>query len=58
MAKARVFTRPGTGSQTGGYHVGSRFVDRRKVFGDEESAVFRAMMGAFTAFHQVEIVTF
>ena len=50
--------RTGTGSQTGVYHVVSRFVDRRKVFGDEESAVFRAMMGAFAAFHQVEIVAF
>jgi hypothetical protein len=33
-------------------------VDRSKVFGDEEREVFRAMMGAFAAFHQVEIVTF
>ena len=58
MAKTRVFTRPGTGSQTGGYHVVSRFVDRRRVLGNEEREVFRAMMGAFAAFHQVEIVTF
>ena len=40
------------------YHVVSRFVDRRKVFGDEEREVFRAMTGAFAAFHQVEILTF
>ena len=58
MAKTCVFTHPGTGSQTGVYHVVSRFVGRRKVFGDEEREVFRAMMGAFAAFHQVEIVTF
>ena len=58
MAKTRVFSHPGTGSQTGVYHVVSRFVDRRKVFGDEERAVFRSMMGAFAAFHQVEILTF
>ena len=58
MAKTRVFTNPGTGAQTGVYHVVSRFVDRRKVFGDEEREVFRAMMGAFAAFHQVEILTF
>ena len=58
MAKAPVFTHPGTGSQTSVYHVVSRFVDRRKVFGDEEREVFRAMMGAFAAFHQVEILTF
>ena len=58
MAKTRVFTNPGTGSQTGVYHVVSRFVDRRKVFGDEERDVFRSMMGAFAAFHQVEILTF
>ena len=58
MAKTRVFTNPGTGSQTGVYHVVSRFVDRRKVFGDEEREVFRAMMGAFAAFHQVEVLTF
>ena len=58
MAKTRVFSNPGTGSQTGVYHVVSRFVDRRKVFGDEEREVFRAMMGAFAAFHQVEILTF
>ena len=58
MAKTCVFTHPGTGSQTGVNHVVSRFVDRRKVFGDEERDVFRAMMGAFAAFHQVEIVTF
>ena len=58
MAKTRVFTNPGTGAQTGVYHVVSRFVDRRKVFGDEEREVFRAMMGEFAAFHQVEILTF
>ena len=56
--KTRVFSNPGTGSQAGVYHVVSRFVDRRKVFGDEEREVFRAMMGAFAAFHQVEILTF
>ena len=58
MAKTRVFTNPGTGAQTGVCHVVSRFVDRRKIFGDEEREVFRAMMGASAAFHQVEILTF
>ena len=58
MAKTRVFSNPGTGSQTGVYHVVSRFVDRRKVFGDDEREAFRSMMGAFAAFHQVEILTF
>ena len=58
MAKTRVFSNPGTGAQTGVYHVVSRFVDRRKVFGDEEKEVFRAMMGAFAPFHQVNILTF
>ncbi len=56
--KTRVFSNPGTGGQTGVYHVVSRFVDRRRVFGDEEREVFRAMMWAFAAFHQVEILTF
>ena len=58
MAKTRVFSNPGTGGQAGVYHVVSRFVDRRKMFGDEEREAFRAMMGAFAAFHQVEILTF
>ena len=58
MAKTRVFSNPGTGAQTDVYHVVSRFVDRRKVFGDEERETFRAMMGAFAAFHRVEILTF
>ena len=48
MAKTRVFSNPGTGVQTGVYHVVSRFVDRRKVFGNEEREVFRAMMGGTT----------
>ena len=56
MAKTRVFSNPGTGAQTDVYHVVSRFVDRRKVFGDEERETFRAMMAAFAAFHQVEIL--
>ncbi len=58
MAKTRVFSNPGTGVQTGVYHIVSRFVDRRKVFCDEEREVFRAMMGAFATFHQVDILTF
>ena len=58
MAKTRVFSNPDTGAQTGVYHVVSRFVDRRKVFGDEEREVFRGMMEAFAAFHQVEILTY
>ena len=42
------------------YHVVSRFVDRRKssVMRSAEREVFRAMMGAFAAFQQAEILTF
>ena len=58
MAKPRVFSSSEAGSQAGVYHVVSRFVDRRRVFQDAEREVFRRMMEAFAAFHQVEILTF
>lgn len=56
MARPRVFTHPGT--QTGVYHVVSRIVDRQFRFGEAEKSVFRSMLEAFAAFHQVEILTF
>lgn len=56
--KTRIFSNPGAEEQSGVYHVVSRIVDRRKVFGDEEREVFRTMLGAFAAFHQVEVLTY
>ena len=58
MAKPRIFSSSEPGNQAGVYHVVSRFVDRRRVFQDAEREVFRRMMEAFAAFHQVEILTF
>ena len=58
MAKPRVYCSPEPGSQAGVYHVVSRFVERQRKFGAVEKEVFRKMMEAFAAFHQVEILTF
>ena len=56
MAKPRVF--PESDSETGVFHIVSRAVDRRRIFGTEEKDVFLRMVRAAAAFHQVEILTF
>ena len=58
MATPRVFSSSEPGNQAGVYHVVSRFVERQRKFGEAEKEVFRKMMEAFAAFHQVEILTF
>jgi REP element-mobilizing transposase RayT len=40
------------------FHVISRVVDRRRIFGEREKAVFRRMMRQFEAFSGVEIRSF
>ena len=63
--KRRVFYRAraaaegeGVVSHAGVYHVVSRVVDGRKIFGDGEKEVFRGMVESFAAFHQIEVLTF
>ena len=56
MPKPRVFA--GSGSQAGIYHVVSRTVDRLFRFEEPEKAVFRGMLEAIGAFHQVQVLTF
>jgi len=56
MAKPRAFIHPD--SQSGVFHVISRIVDRRMVLGDAEKEAFVAMMRAFEALHQVQVLTF
>lgn len=56
MAKPRVF--PESDSETGVFHIVSRAVDRRRIFGIEEKEVFLRMLRAAAAFHRAEILTF
>jgi REP element-mobilizing transposase RayT len=56
MAKPRVFSEPD--SEAGIYHIVSRVVDRRHIFGPEEKEVFLRMLFAAAALHQIEILTF
>ena len=55
MAKPRVFTEPET--EAGIYHVCSRVVDQRYIFGEPEKEEFVRMMRSLAAFHGVEILT-
>jgi len=56
MAKPRVYTEPET--EAGVYHVCSRVVDQRHIFGESEKEEFVRMMRSLAAFHGVEILTF
>ncbi len=56
MAKPRVYTEPET--EAGVYHVCSRVVDQRHIFGEPEKEEFVRMMRSLAAFHGVEILTF
>ena len=56
MAKPRVYTEPET--EAGIYHVCSRVVDQRYIFGEPEKEEFVRMMRSLAAFHGVEILTY
>jgi hypothetical protein len=56
MAKPRVYTDPET--EAGVYHVCSRVVDGRYIFGEPEKEEFVRMMRSLAAFHGAEILTY